>query len=251
MTIYSWMYAILGAVIGSFLNVVIDRLPLEQSISKPPSHCPSCGKRIQAYDLIPVVSFLILRGRCRYCKEKIPFRVFFVELFTGAAFYLIWGAFGQSWETVVVSLYSSTLIAIGFIDLEHRKVLNVLVYPAIWIGLIMVPLLHFEDFWIYLAAGAAGFAALFLIAVIAPGAMGMGDVKLILFLGLITGFPEVILVLFLAFILGGLTAGILLLLKKIGRKDSIAFGPFLALAGFITLLYGTQILDWWRSLVSG
>ena len=138
---------------------------------------------------------------------------------------------------------------IAFIDLEHRKVLNVLVYPAILLGLIMAPILHFEEYWIYLAAGLAGFAALFLIAFIIPGAMGMGDVKLILFLGLISGFPEVILLLFLAFVLGGLTAGILLVMKKINRKDSIAFGPFLALAGFIVLLYGDQIINWWRRMV--
>lgn len=251
MIILNWMYAVLGMVIGSFLNVCIDRIPLNQSISSPPSRCPQCEKRIAAYDLIPVISYLVLGGRCRYCKEKIPFRVFFVEIMTGLIFFLIWRQFGQSWQTLAVSVYCSLLIVIAFIDLEHRKVLNLLVFPAIWVALIMVPLLHFEEFWSYLAAGAAGFAALFLISVIRPGAMGMGDVKLIIFLGLITGFPDIILLLFLAFVLGGLIAGFLLLLKKINRKDPIAFGPFLALAGFIVLLYGDQILGWWTRMVSG
>ncbi len=250
MTILNWMYGILGLVIGSFLNVCVDRIPENQSINKPPSHCPHCKKRIAFYDLVPVISYLVLRGRCRNCKEKIPFRVFFVELLTGLVFFLIWNRFGQSWQTLVFSIYSALLIVIAFIDLEHHKVLNQLVFPAIWFSLIMVPLLHFEDFWSYLAAGLVGFAALFLISVIRPGAMGMGDVKLVIFLGLITGFPDIILLLFMAFVLGGLIAGILLLLKKIGRKDSMAFGPYLALAGFIVLLYGDQIMSWWTRMVT-
>lgn len=251
MTILTWMYGVLGLVIGSFLNVCIDRIPLNQSISSPPSRCPDCEKRIAFYDLIPVISYLVLGGRCRNCKEKIPFRVFVVELLTGLVFTLVWNQFGQSWQTLVVSVYCALLIVIAFIDLEHRKVLNLLVFPAIWMALIMAPLLHYDEFWSYLVAGVAGFAALFLISFIRPGAMGMGDVKLIVFLGLITGFPNIILLLFLAFVLGGLIAGFLLLLKKINRKDSIAFGPFLALAGFIVMLYGDQILGWWTRMVSG
>lgn len=246
-----WMYGILGAVIGSFLNVCIDRLPENQSIVKDPSHCPQCQRRIAAYDLVPVLSYLILRGRCRHCGEKIPLRVLLVELLTGIVFILIWARFGKSWETAVVSLYSCLLIVIAFIDLKHQKVLNILIIPSIVAGLILTTLTHFQDIWSYLLGGLVGFAVLFLIAVLVPGAMGMGDVKLILFLGFITGFPEVVLVLFLGFVLGGLIAGLLLLFKKINRKDSIAFGPFLALGGFITLLFGEGILEWWIRMVSG
>jgi len=237
-------------VIGSFLNVCIDRLPHNQSLVTPSSHCPVCQKRIPAYDMIPVISYLLLGGRCRNCKEQIPLRVFIVEVLTGLAFYLVWKRFGPSWESAVGSLYTSLLITIAFIDLEHHKVLNLLIIPAIVMSLLMIPLIHLTELWLFLAGGLVGFAALFIIAYIAPGSMGMGDVKLVLFLGLISGFPEIILVLFLAFVLGGLTAGVLLLMKKIDRKDSIAFGPFLALAGFIVLLYGSHILDWWRRMVS-
>ena len=246
-----WVYGILGIVIGSFLNVCIDRLPEGKSIVRTPSHCPHCQKRIPAYDLLPVLSYLILRGRCRNCGEKIPLRVLIVEVLTGIVFILIWIRFGLSWETLAVSLYCSLLIVIAFIDLEHQKVLNKLVIPGIVLGLITAALLNLDDFWTYLIGGLVGFGVLFLIAVLAPGAMGMGDAKLILFLGLITGFPEVILLLFLAFLLGGLTSVLLLLLKRINRKDTIAFGPFMALAGFIVLLYGRQILDWWTRMVSG
>jgi len=168
-----------------------------------------------------------------------------VEIITGTLFLLTWLRFGQSWETALYTLYGTLLILIGGIDLENQKILNILIFPAILIGLIMIPVLHASNFWMMLLGGLAGFGVLFLIALIAPGAMGMGDVKLTLFLGFIIGFPEIIITLFLAFVSGGLVSGILLAQKKIGKKDSIAFGPFLAFAGVITLLYGTQILDWY------
>jgi prepilin signal peptidase PulO-like enzyme (type II secretory pathway) len=244
-------YAILGAAIGSFLNVVIDRLPDKRSIISPPSHCDHCDRKLNILELIPVFSYLILGGKCRSCKERIPLRNLFVEVLTSGAFLLIWFKYGQSWQTLLYSLYASLLILMGSIDLEHQKIPNILVYPAIGIGLIMIPLLHLSTPWMMLAGGLLGFGVLFLIAVIAPGAMGMGDVKLVLFLGIILGFPDIVLTLFLAFVTGGLIAGFLLALKKLGKKDTIAFGPFLALAGIITLLYGSQILDWWLRRVGG
>lgn len=249
MTYIIWFYSILGVLVGSFLNVIIDRLPDGISLIKPPSHCPHCQRRIKPLELVPILSFIFLRGKCKGCSEKIPIRVLAVEVITGIVFFLVWERFGYSWETLLISVYSSFLIVIAFIDLEHHKVLNIVVYPAIVLGLLMVPLLHLGEIWSYLGGTLLGFGVLFLIAVIAPGAMGMGDVKLVIFLGLITGFPEIVIVLFLAFVAGGLIAGILLALKKLGPKDPIAFGPYLALGGLITLLYGSQILEWWlRSL---
>ncbi len=247
--IYLGFYTLLGLVVGSFLNVVIDRLPEGQSIVSPPSHCDQCKRPLTALELIPVFSFLFLRGRCRTCQAKIPLRSLIVELITGALFLLTWLRFGQSWETGLYTLYGVLLIVIGSIDLEHQKVLNILIYPAIGLSLIMIPVIHSGTPWMTLLGGLVGFGVLFLIAVIAPGAMGMGDVKLILFLGMISGFPEIVITLFLAFVSGGLISGILLARKKIGKKDSIAFGPFLAFAGMITLLYGTQILNWYLGRV--
>ncbi len=242
---------LLGAVVGSFLNVVIDRLPINKSIVTPPSQCDHCHKKLSLLELVPIFSYLALRGRCRNCNEKIPLRVLIVELGTSLIFLLTWLKFGQSWQTALYCLYGAVLIIMGGIDLEHQKIPNVLIYPAIGLGLIMIPFLHINKIWMMLAGGLLGFGVLFLIAVFAPGAMGMGDVKLVLFLGFVLGFPEIVLSLFLAFVSGGLLAGILLAIKKIGRKDTIAFGPFLGLAGFITLLYGSQILEWWLGRLSG
>ncbi|HDD62641.1 MAG: prepilin peptidase [Chloroflexota bacterium] len=244
-----WFYSLLGFLIGSFLNVCIDRLPLKESILTPPSHCPKCQRRLTPLELIPVFSFLFLRGRCKDCGEKIPPRILLVEVGTGIFFFLIWHRFGFSWNTLLISIYCCLLIIIAGIDLEHHKVLNILIFPAIVLVLIMIPILHSADFWSYLGGAGLGFGVLFLIALLAPGAMGMGDVKLVVFLGLAVGFPEIIIVLFLAFVLGGLVAGILLALKKLGPKDQVAFAPYLALGGLITLLYGTQLIDLWvRSL---
>jgi len=244
-----WFYSLLGILIGSFLNVCIDRMPLKESILTPPSHCPECQRRLTPLELIPIFSFLFLKGRCKDCGEKIPLRMLIVELSTGVFFFLIWHRFGLSWETLLVSTYCCLLIIIAGIDLEHHKVLNILVFPAIALGLIMIPVMHIADFWSYLGGAGLGFGVLFLIAILAPGSMGMGDVKMIIFLGLTVGFPEIIIVLFTAFILGGLVSGILLALKKLGPKDQVAFAPYLALGGFITMLYGKQLIEMWvRSL---
>ena len=239
------LYGLLGAVVGSFLNVCIDRLPAGGSLVKPPSHCPACGRRLRAWELVPILSYLGLGGRCRSCGEHIPLRVLVVEIATALFFALIWHRSGLSAETFLFSLYGCLLLVMGGTDWETQRILNVVSYPAILVSLIMIPLVHNQQPWQQLLGGVVGFAVLFLIAIIAPGAMGFGDVKLVLFLGLITGFPEVILVLFFAFVFGGMVAGFLLITNKVGPKDQIAFGPFLAGAGMLVLLYGEPILRWW------
>lgn len=251
MTFQGWFVLLVGAVIGSFLNVLIDRLPNKEAIDFPPSHCPHCSCRIAAYDLIPVVSYLLLRGRCRKCGGRIPPRVLVVEALTGLLFGAVWLQFGHSWQTILACIYTAVLITAAFIDLEHQRVLNVIIYPAIAFALAMVVVFDPGQWWAYLGGALLGFGVLFAIAYLAPGAMGMGDVKLVIFLGLICGYPGILLVLFSAFVIGGLVAGLLLVLKRIGRKDSIAFGPFLALGGWLVLLYGEQIISWWIRMIKG
>ncbi|MFO8035619.1 MAG: prepilin peptidase [Anaerolineales bacterium] len=245
MSIWTGLYALLGTVIGSFLNVCIDRLPEDKSIVFPPSHCPHCQRQLQPLELIPIFSYLALQGRCRTCEGKIPLRVLGVELGTGILFGLIWQRVGLGVEGIMTSLYSTLLILMGTIDLEHQRVLNKISYPAIALALIAIPIFHADNPWKWVVGGLVGFGTLFLISLISPQAMGMGDIKLTFFIGLILGYPEIILSLFLAFVIGGSIAGLLLLLDKIGSKDPIAFGPFLALGGIITLLYGGSILTWW------
>ncbi len=238
-------FALLGMAVGSFLNVCIDRLPKGKSIASPPSHCDACGRRLAVIDLIPVVSYLFHRGRCRYCQAAIPRRYLRVELGTGILFGLIWLRFPSSVDAGFVASCSAILLVILVIDLEHHKILNRIVYPAIGFALIAALFLPEPSLGERLLGGSIGFTSLFLLAYIYPTGMGMGDVKLMTFVGLVVGFPNVLLALFLSFVLGGLISGALLAARRIGRRDPIAFGPFIALGTLTTLFYGEQIIRWW------
>lgn len=249
------LYAVLGLVVSSFLNVCIDRLPERASIVSPPSHCPACGRRLAPLDLIPLLSYLFLRGRCRYCGAPIPRRVLLVESVTGLLFVLLWyragsPPYGLSLpedfpRLLLATLYTCFFIVIFFIDLEHQLVLNRVIYPAIVIALLAIPLTPNHDAAELLGGGAIGFGLLFLIAFIYPAGMGMGDVKLATFIGLVVGFPSVFAALLISFVAGGLVGGGLLLTGLKGRKDPIPFAPFLVAGGMVAMLYGQQIIDWY------
>ncbi len=231
-------FALLGLVVGSFLNVCIDRLPRRQSIITPPSHCPVCNRKIAAFDLVPLFSYLWLRGQCRYCHAPIPVRLPIVELGTGLIFAFLYWHFGfeRGAELGMSIVYASLLIVIFFIDLEHQLILNVVVYPGIVIAF------AFSFIWPELGVvhsligGAIGFGLLLLPLIIYPKGMGEGDVKLALMLGLMTGFPRVFAGLFLSFLAGSLVWILLILLRLRKRTDPIPFGTFLATAAMVTLL---------------
>lgn len=249
------LYALLGLVVSSFLNVCIDRLPERASIVSPPSHCPACGRRLAPSDLIPLFSYLFLRGRCRYCGAPIPRRVLLVEAMTGLLFVLLWYRVGSPPyglslpedfpRLLLATLYTCFFIVIFFIDLEHRLVLNRVIYPAIVVALLAIPITAGHDAAELLGGGAIGFGLLFLIAFIYPAGMGMGDVKLATFIGLVVGFPSVFVALLISFVAGGLVGGSLLLTGLKGRKDYIPFAPFLVTGGMVAMLYGQQIIDWY------
>jgi leader peptidase (prepilin peptidase)/N-methyltransferase len=250
-------FGILGLAVGSFLNVCIDRLPRDESILNPPSHCQSCHHRLAATDLIPVFSYLWLRGRCRYCQAAIPRRLLWVELATGGLFALLYARYSFSAELGVMAFYVCLFTIIFVVDLEQGLILNKVVYPAMVVALLFA--LFIQQPWIgpWPAAqvanaamgGAIGFVIFLLMAVISRGGMGWGDVKLAAVIGLATGFPLVLVALVMGATLGGLVAIVLLAVKKKGRKETIPFGPFLSLAALTTLFYGSNILNWYLGLI--
>ncbi len=240
------VFFLIGIALGSFLNVVIDRLPQGQSLVSPPSHCPRCGKRLARLDLIPLFSYLRLRGRCRYCGTKIPQRLFWVELVTGLIFALLWWRYGTGAELVILSVYSLVFIVIFVIDLDHGLILNKVVYPASAFALATVPWRSDITLSDSLIGGAVGLFLLALPAFISRQGMGMGDVKMAGLMGLATGFPVVLVALFLGIVSGGLVAAGLILSGQKGRKDRIPFGPFLAVGALVALLWGETIWDWYR-----
>ena len=249
---YIIVFGILGTAIGSFLNVVIDRLPAGKSLMYPPSGCDACQHRLSWLDLFPVFSYLFLRGRCRYCQAKIPQRVFWVELGTGLLTAFLFWHFGWKPMLALNIVYSSVLIALAIIDLKHQLILNKIVYPVAIVALIVnfftPSLFSVHNFLFGLLGGAVGFLILFLPALIYNKGMGWGDVKMAGLIGLMTGFPNAIVAVFGGIILGGLTAIVLLLFKKKNRKQGIPFGPCLALATIITFLWGSNIIHWYLSL---
>ena len=244
--------------IGSFLNVCIDRLPRNESIVNPPSHCEVCQHRLSVKDLIPVFSYLRLRGRCRYCQTAITRKLLWVELATGLIFaFLYWWCVVFNPELGVatfwvMAFYACLFTIIFVIDLEHGLILNKVVYPSMVVALLLAIypwpwLTQVIQPGIASAAlgGGIGFAVFFLIAIVSRGGMGWGDVKLVGLIGLVTGFPLVFVSIVLGAILGGVVAVALVVVKKRKLKEALPFGPFLALAAMITLLWGNNILNWY------
>jgi len=250
---------VLGTAIGSFLNVCIDRIPQGQSLVRPPSHCAACGKKLAVFELIPIVSYLWLKGKCRHCGAKIPQRILAVELGNGLLFVLIALNYGLSIEFLVLAFYACLFLVLAVIDLEHGLILNKIVYPAIGISLILSPfwsnlgfsrLFLGENNLLHLFFGSLSGGGLFavfflLIILLYRGSMGFGDVKMAGLVGLATGFPSVLVAMIVSFISGGLATGFLLLLRAKGRKDTIPFAPFLAIGAFVALLWGEKLSAWY------
>ncbi len=249
------VFALLGMTIGSFLNVLIDRLPAGQSIAFPASHCASCQRRLTVRELVPVFSYLWLRGRCRHCQAPIPRRLLWVETGTGALFVFLYWHYGLGPELAVAAVYFCLFVVLMVIDLEHGLILNRLVYPGIVLALILGAIGEFlpdleivPDITGAAAGGAIGLGLFLLIVVISRGGMGWGDVKMAALIGVVCGFPLVFVALFLAVVLGGLIAGLLMVFRARGRKQGIPFAPFLSLGVMLTLLWGGSILNWYLGL---
>lgn len=256
---FTAFFALLGLMLGSFLNVCIDRLPFDKSIISPPSKCDSCGRRLLPQDLIPLVSYLMLGGRCRYCGARIPKRVFAVELITGFMLAFLYQYFGLSAEFGVTAFWAIFFILVFFIDLEQGLILNKIVYPSAAVALLLAAFA--EPSWLEgwrlipvvsaAVGGAVGLVLFWVIALISGGGMGWGDVKLAGLIGLATGFPLVLVALILGAILGGLAAAVSILVgkRRLGRGQTIPFGPALAVGAMVTIVWGTEISDWYLGLV--
>jgi leader peptidase (prepilin peptidase)/N-methyltransferase len=235
---------VLGAILGSFLNVVVHRLPRHESLVTPASHCPKCGTPVKPYDNIPVLSWLLLRGRCRSCSEPISPRYPFVEALTAA---LCAGAVLAHHTPTAIALSVVLILLVvpaALIDLEHRIIPNRITalgaVLALVIGLALNPAGEPER----LIAGAAAGGFLLLAALAYPGGMGMGDVKLVAVMGLFLG-PAVAPAILIALIAGVLVGGAVVARKgaRTGRKTVIAFGPFLALGALVAVFAGQGIVD--------
>jgi leader peptidase (prepilin peptidase)/N-methyltransferase len=233
-----------GLTIGSFLNVVIYRLPLGQSITFPPSHCPQCEQRLRWYELIPVISYMLQGGKCRSCRIAIPIRYPLVELLTGILYIMLYLHFGLSYKFFTAILFISVLIPIIFIDLQHQLIPDSLNVAGVILGISVLP---WSD--VSLTSAALGFLVgggiMLLIAVISHGGMGGGDIKMMAMMGIFLGLKLTCLALFLSFIFGGVVSLIVILLGIKKRKDFIPFGPFLALGGFTSCGFGNEIIAWY------
>jgi leader peptidase (prepilin peptidase) / N-methyltransferase len=243
---YAAVAGVAGLLIGSFLNVVIHRLPRGESLLRPASRCPECGAPVRPYDNVPVISWLLLRGRCRSCGAQISARYPLVELLTAGLFVavvLVKGADRDAWLGLA---FVAVLVPVAFIDLDHRIIPNRILLPGGIVGAALVAAIAPDDLLEHLIAAVAAGGFLLLAVIAYPAGMGMGDVKLAAVMGLYLGRsvgPAM-----LAGLLAGTLVGVGIMARKgmrAGRKTAVPFGPFLALGGVVGLLAGPEVVDWY------
>jgi leader peptidase (prepilin peptidase)/N-methyltransferase len=242
--------ALLGLIAGSFLNVVIHRAPLRQSVVWPASHCPACGEPIEPRDNVPLLSYVLLRGRCRNCKARISARYPLVEALTGVLFAGAAYEFGLGLELLSALALVLTLVALAGTDLEHRLLPNAIVGPAALVGFTLSVLESPERWWIYLVSALAIAGGLFALALAYPGGMGMGDVKMGGMLGAFLG-PYAALAVFVGALCGAITGGLLMVVGKMQRRHALPFGVFMAVGGIVALFIGPELWEFYLDLVRG
>ncbi len=241
----------LGLVIGSFLNVVIARLPEHRSLWMPGSACPTCGAAIAWRDNIPVLSFALLRGRCRACAGRISARYPLVEAATAALFLAAAARFGVGPELAIAAALLAALVAITVIDLDHQIIPDVITLPGIVAGFLATVATGRLSWAESLLGIGLGGGVFFAIILASGGGMGGGDMKLGAMLGAFLGWKLTLVALFSAVLVGGVVAVAVLAAGLKGRKDPIPFGPFLALGGAAALFWGERWLTWYLDVFTG
>jgi leader peptidase (prepilin peptidase)/N-methyltransferase len=239
-------WGVVGACIGSFVNVCVGRLINEQSLVSPPSHCDGCQRRLAWWELVPVLSYIILRGRCRTCGARIPLQVLWVEMGCGALLAFLYWSKGLTVGFGLAAFYSYVFIVLGLIDLRTKLILNIIVYPAALLALVLDLLLPGPGIVSGLIGAAVGFGFFLIPFLVTLGrGMGLGDAKMAALMGLALGFPLVGVGIVGGVVLGGVVAIFLLASGLKNRKEAIPFGPFLSLAGIVALIWGNGILQWY------
>lgn len=237
----------MGAIIGSFLNVCIYRIPIEKSIISPPSSCTNCGNRLKPLELIPIISYLLQGGKCKNCGTKISIKYPLIEALTGALFVFAYYNIGLQLSLLRALVVMSSLIVVTFIDFEYSIIpdeVNLFIFITGIMFNIFIRDISIADQALGILVGGG---ILLLIATVTGGAMGGGDIKLMAAMGVYLGPMKMSLALFLGFILGAFIGVALVITKIKGRKDYIPFGPYLVTGSLISLFYGNEILYWYLS----
>lgn len=242
------LFLLIGLLIGSFLNVCICRIPDNRSIVFPASHCPTCKASLKPRDLVPVLSWLLCRGRCRYCGEPISVQYPIIESLNAILYVLLYIRYGLSMELIFFCILGSTLLVIAAIDFFHEIIPDRLNLLCVVLGGVFVLTSQAGPGWFDGLLGLLLGGGLFLlIAIVTNGAMGGGDIKLMGALGLWFGWKGILLIMFLSFILGAVLSIGLIILKIKKRNEYIPFGPFISLAAWIVILYGDTLFHWYMS----
>jgi len=245
----------LGALIGSFLNVCIYRLPRGESIVWPGSHCPSCGKDIKCYDNIPLLSYLWLAGRCRACREPISIRYPLVEAVNATGYLAILWTFGPNGTTLLYAVLFSALLVVTGTDLTHKIIPNVITLPGIVIGLVGAATVLPVGLINALLGVAVGGGILWALAWASPyvfgkEGMGGGDIKLLAMIGAFLGWKPVLLTMMIGSLTGSVIGISLIALRFMKRDEYIPFGPFLVLGALLSMFFAQPLLDWYQGLLS-
>jgi leader peptidase (prepilin peptidase)/N-methyltransferase len=244
-----YLVIVVGLVVGSFLNVVVYRIPAGLSVVSPPSACPNCGTEIKPYDNLPVASWLLLRGKCRSCLTPISARYPLVEAANAALFYGVYRVVGLDWTVVAYLWFAAVTLALALIDFDTKRIPNRILFPGAFVGALLLgagavaegELGSYGRSWITALAYFGGFLIL---ALLVPAGFGMGDVKLAFFLGMFVGYVSwaaLVVAVFGAVFIGGGVSILLLVTRRVGRKDAIPFGPSMVVGAWIAIAFGNEI----------